>query len=139
MNQANTEANESNNHEHQQKRLTSDTGTERSHPANSLSDESGHVRKQSSHSHRRTPLQPHETANQANAKANESDNNKGENQRIRGNGTNKGPYPLNSFRDESGHVRQNGSDNNGSFGMKTFHLSNENTNPQKIRYGLHPG
>jgi hypothetical protein len=122
-NQANAKADKGHNHEHEQKGLAGDTGTERSHPANSLSDESSHIRQQSCHSHRSTPLQSHKTTNQANAKADKSDNDKSENQRIRGNGTNKGANPLNSLSDERSHIRQDGSDSNGSFSMKSFHLS----------------
>ena len=123
-NQTDAEADESDDHEHQQKRLTSDTGAKRSHPANSLSDKSCHIGQQSCHSHGSTPLQPDKPTNQANAEADESDDHESENQRIRGNGTNKGANPLDSLSDERSHIGQNSSDSNGSFSMKSFHLSN---------------
>lgn len=104
--------------------MASNTGTERSHPANRLSDESGHIGQKCSHSHKSTPLQPNKTANQTNAKTNEGNNDKDQNQRRRGDGTNKRANPLDSFSDKSGHIGQNGSDSNGCFSMKTFHLSN---------------
>ena len=64
----------------------------------------------------RTPLQPDETANQANAKADESHDDESENQRIRGNRGGELTNPLNGFRDESSNISQNGS-NSGSFSM----------------------
>lgn len=64
----------------------------------------------------RTPLQPDETANQANAKTDKSNDDESENQRIRSNCGGKLTNPLDGFRDESGNISQNSSDS-GSFSM----------------------
>lgn len=127
LNEADTEADERHNNKHEQQGLGRNAGAKSGNPRNSLSDERGHINQNLSHCHRGTPLQAHETPNQANAQTHERHNDEHENQGIRSDGTDKGTDPLNSLSHEGGNIGKNSSDSNGSLSLKTYHLSNKIT------------
>nr|WGN98258.1 MAG: hypothetical protein [Inoviridae sp.] len=99
-----------------------DASTKRSNPRDSLSDERSHISKNLSHSHRGTPLQTNQTTNQTDTETHERHDNEHENQGIRGNGTGKRAYPLDSLGNEGGNIGKNSCNSDRSI-LKTYHLS----------------
>lgn len=118
LNEANAETNESDNHEHQQQGLARNAGAKRRNPTDSLSDESGNVRKNGCHSHRNAPLHTNEALNKANAEANEGHDHEHKQKRIGGNDAGERADPFNSLSDKGRNVAQNGSDSDSSFLQK---------------------
>ena len=117
-NEADTEANKSNDDEHKQKRLTGDAIYKKVNPRNSLSDKACHITENIGH--RNTTLQMNETANQADTETDESDDDEHEDKRIAGNSTDKGANPRHSRGYKSSYVTQQGC--NGDTSVREKHI-----------------
>lgn len=101
LDQANAKANKAGNDKQQQQRLSGDRTDKRVNPADSGSYQRSN--RGNNLSHENTPLQTSEPLNQANTETDKANDNKHENQRIVGNGTNKRANPS----DRSGDKRTN--------------------------------
>ena len=98
LNQTDTKTNKAGDNEHQQQGLTSDSTNKRIDPTDSGSNKRSHRRNDFRQDN--PSLQTNEPFNQADAKTDKTDNHKHENQRIIGNGTNKGTNPRDGTSDK---------------------------------------
>lgn len=129
LDKANAQTDKGHDHEHQQQGLTRDAGTERRHPRNSFGNEGSNVRQNGSYSHKLPPLQANQAPNQTNAQTHERHNDEHENQGIGSDSADERANPLDRLSDQRRNIGQNSSNSNGSFSLKTYHLSHKNTNP----------
>lgn len=106
LNEANTKANEARNDEQQQKRLSGNGGAKRGNPRHSGVYQGSNGGENISH--RTPPLDLNQSLNETNAEADKGHNDKGENQGIGSNGTDKGADPLYSFSHKSGNIANDG-------------------------------
>lgn len=111
LNEANTKTNEARNDEKQQQRLSGNGGTKQSNPRHSGVNEGSNSGENISH--RNTPLDLDKPLNEANTEADKGHNDKGEDQGIGSNGTNKGANPLYSLSYQSGNIGNDGGNSHG--------------------------
>lgn len=133
LNETNTKTNETRNNEKQQQWLSGNSSTECGNPRHSGvyqgSNGGENIR------HRNTPLDINQSLNETNAKTDKGHNDKGKDQGIGGNGTDKGANPLYSFAHQSGDI---GNDSGNSHGGRRI-LQNTPFQKKIMLNGSHHG